>query len=41
MNIKLKKFGKILTSRQDGREILLAIQPVIKEMPEKKSNYRF
>lgn len=35
MKIKLKKFGKILTSRQDGKEALLAIQPVLKKASNK------
>jgi len=29
MKIELKKFGDILTSRQDGREALAAIEPLL------------
>jgi hypothetical protein len=34
MKIELKKFGNILTSRQDGREALAAIEPLLKNVPE-------
>lgn len=29
MKIELKKFGNLLTSRQDGREALAAIEPLL------------
>ena len=32
MKLSLKKFGSILTSRQEGRESLLAIQPILKNV---------
>ena len=35
MKLSLKKFGSILTSRQDGRESLLAIQPILKNISKK------
>ena len=34
MKIELKKFGNILTSRQDGREALAAIEPLLQNFPE-------
>lgn len=34
MNIQLKKFGNILTSRQDGREALAAIRPQLQNLLE-------
>ncbi|OGC55996.1 hypothetical protein A2797_01335 [candidate division WWE3 bacterium RIFCSPHIGHO2_01_FULL_48_15] len=34
MKIELKKFGNILTSRQDGREALAAIEPLLKNVHE-------
>lgn len=34
MKIELKKFGNILTSRQDGREALAAIEPLLRNMSE-------
>lgn len=34
MKIGLKKFGNILTSRQDGREALAAIAPLLQNVPE-------
>ena len=34
MKIKLRKFGEILTSRQDGREALAAIRPQLKDISE-------
>ncbi|MBD3366379.1 DUF4325 domain-containing protein [candidate division WWE3 bacterium] len=34
MELKLKKFGHILISRQDGREAVAAIKPVLKDLPE-------
>jgi len=34
MKIELKKFGDLLTSRQDGREALAAIEPLLKNMSE-------
>lgn len=34
MKIELKKFGNLLTSRQDGREALAAIEPLLKNVPE-------
>jgi len=34
MKIELKKFGNLLTSRQDGREALAAIEPLLKNMSE-------
>lgn len=37
MKIKLKKFGNILTSRQDGREALAAIEPLLKSTPENET----
>lgn len=33
MKIELKKFGDILTSRQDGREALAAINPQLQNIP--------
>ena len=35
MKLKLKNFGSILTSRQDGRESSLAIQPILKNLLKK------
>ena len=32
MKIKLKNFGDILTSRQDGREALAAIEPLLQDI---------
>ena len=32
MKIELKKFGNILTSRQDGREALAAIEPLLQNV---------
>lgn len=37
MKIELKKFGTILTSRQDGREALAAIEPQLQALPENES----
>ncbi len=34
MKIELKKFGNLLTSRQDGREALAAIEPLLQNMSE-------
>jgi len=34
MRIELKKFGDILTSRQDGREALAAIEPLLGDLTE-------
>ncbi|MBU0534860.1 MAG: DUF4325 domain-containing protein [Patescibacteria group bacterium] len=34
MKIELKKFGNILTSRQDGREALAAIAPLLQGVLE-------
>ena len=34
MKIELKKFGDILTSRQDGREALAAIEPLLLNVSE-------
>lgn len=34
MKIELKKFGNILTSRQDGREALSAIAPLLQNVLE-------
>ena len=34
MKIELKKFGNLLTSRQDGREALAAIEPQLKNVSE-------
>ncbi|NMB91488.1 STAS-like domain-containing protein [candidate division WWE3 bacterium] len=34
MKIELKKFGDLLTSRQDGREALAAIEPLLRNMSE-------
>jgi len=34
MRIELKKFGDILTSRQDGREALAAIEPLLEDLTE-------
>jgi len=34
MKIELKKFGNILTSRQDGREALSAITPLLQNVTE-------
>ncbi len=36
MIIELKKFGQILTSRDDGREAYLALQPNLKDVDIKK-----
>lgn len=36
MKIELKKFGDILTSRQDGREALAAIEPILQNVSEKE-----
>ena len=36
MKIELKKFGNLLTSRQDGREALAAIEPRLKNLSEKE-----
>ena len=35
MKLKLKNFGSVLTSRQDGREAFLAIQPILKDLSKK------
>jgi len=35
MKLSLKKFGLVLTSRQDGRESLLAVQPILKKLSKK------
>ena len=35
MKLSLKKFGSVLTSRQDGRESFLAIQPILKNLSKK------
>jgi len=32
MKIELKKFGNLLTSRQDGHEALAAIEPLLQNM---------
>ena len=32
MKLELKKFGSLLSSRQTGREALLAIRPVLRKM---------
>lgn len=32
MKIQLKKFGDLLTSRQDGREALLAMEPLFQNL---------
>lgn len=32
MDISVKKFGTILTSRRDGKEAYLAMQPLLKEV---------
>ena len=37
MKIELKKFGDILTSRQDGREALAAIEPQLQNISENES----
>ena len=34
MKIELKKFGNILTSRQDGSEALAAIEPLLQNLPK-------
>jgi len=34
MKIELKKFGDLLTSRQDGKEALAAIEPQLKTLDE-------
>ena len=34
MKIELKKFGDILTSRQDGKEALAAIEPQLQTLTE-------
>jgi len=34
MKIKLRKFGNILTSRQDGREALAALNPQLQNLTE-------
>ena len=34
MKIKLRKFGNILTSRQDGREALAALSPWLQNLTE-------
>jgi len=34
MKLQLKKFGDLLTSRQDGREALLAIESQLQNLPE-------
>jgi len=34
MKIELKKFGNILTSRQDGREALAALNPQLQNLSE-------
>ena len=34
MKIELKKFGNLLTSRQDGREALSAITPLLQNVTE-------
>lgn len=34
MKIQLKKFGDLLTSRQDGKEALLAIESQLQNLPE-------
>ncbi len=34
MKIELKKFGNLLTSRQDGREALAAIEPLLQNVSE-------
>lgn len=34
MKIELKKFGNILTSRQDGREALAALNPRLQNLAE-------
>ena len=36
MRIQLKKFGELLTSRQDGREALAAINPQLRNVTEKE-----
>ena len=36
MKLNLKKFGTILTSRQLGKEALLAFQPNLREISEKE-----
>jgi len=37
MKLNLKKFGTILTSRQLGKEALLAFQPNLREVSEKEN----
>ncbi len=34
MKLELKKFGNILTSRQDGREALAAVEPLLQNIAE-------
>ena len=34
MKIELKKFGDLLNSRPDGREALMAIEPLLRNMSE-------
>lgn len=36
MNIKLRKFGTALTSRQAGKEAFAAFQPSLNEIPEQE-----
>lgn len=36
MEIKLKKFGEVLTSRQWGKEALLALEPSLKDISNKE-----
>ncbi len=36
MKIELKKFGNLLTSRQDGREALAAINPQLRTLTERE-----
>lgn len=37
MKIELKKFGDLLTSRQDGKEALAAIEPQLRVLDEKST----
>jgi len=37
MKIELKKFGNLLTSRQDGREALAAIEPLLLNMVDNET----
>jgi len=37
MKIELKKFGNILTSRQDGHEALAAIEPLLQNVPKNET----